>query len=111
MSTLALSTVSVQYLRSSSVFLSEVQWKLPSQLVIARDALCQQVAKASLLRQHLCLDYLHGDVAAILNPSLAQSLGIHTLSTSHLMEIGKVLLLELEKKEVVGESGIWNSGS
>ena len=39
-----------------------VEWKLPSQLVLATDNLLKEVINGDILRQHLSLTYLHHKV-------------------------------------------------
>jgi len=68
---------------------------MPSQLVLTKDPLVRDVITSSLLRETLGLDFLHKDVASMLNPSLMQSLGVQVLTTSHLVEIGKVIVTRL----------------
>lgn len=68
-------------------------WKMPSQTVMVRDHMIREVISADLLQKHLNLFYLHADVAAMLNESLTQSLGIQALTTEHLIQIGKAMSL------------------
>ncbi|KAK3086464.1 hypothetical protein FSP39_018803 [Pinctada imbricata] len=74
-------------------------WKIPSQTVTVHDPLVLEVVTPELLKSTLNLHYLHRDVAAILNPSLTQSLGIECLTTDHLMLIGKSFVSAWEKGE------------
>ena len=76
-----------------------IQWKMPSQLVLTRDPLIKDVVTSNLLQSQLSLDYLHADVAAVMNPSLRHSLDIQTLNTQHLVEVGKVILARLGEAE------------
>lgn len=71
-----------------------VTWRIPSQTIIARDPLTREVVTPELLQKHLSLFYLHRDVSEALNPTLTQSLGIESLTTEHLLQIGKALITE-----------------
>ena len=66
---------------------------MPSQMVRVRDPLVREVITPDLLQQHLNLFYLHGDVAAILNPALTDCLGIDSLTSAHLFQIGKAMII------------------
>lgn len=72
---------------------------MPSQLVLCKDVLLREVASSALLREHLGFDYLHRDVAAVLNPLVVQNLGIQTLTIHHLIEIGKVIIGKLNSEQ------------
>jgi len=76
-----------------------MQWRLPSQLVIVSDPLIREVVSSVLLRQRFDYDYLHRTVAASLNPQLVTSLGVQTLTTQHLLEIGKTLVAQLQHSD------------
>ncbi|KAL3859495.1 hypothetical protein ACJMK2_009714 [Sinanodonta woodiana] len=73
-----------------------VMWKIPSQTVRVRDKLVHRVITPELLQKHLNLYYLHSDVAAMLNPTLTQCLGIEMLTTDHLIQIGKTMIQNIE---------------
>jgi len=73
-----------------------MQWRLPSQLIIVSDPLVRDVVSSAVLRRHLDYDYLHRDVASKLNHQLLTSLGVQTLSTQHLLEIGKTVVAQLQ---------------
>ncbi|CAH1791177.1 unnamed protein product [Owenia fusiformis] len=68
-----------------------LQWKLPSQLVTSTDPLVREVLPSDLLQECLNLDYLHTDVANVLSPAMMECLGVQTLQTQSLIEVGKVL--------------------
>ncbi|KAL3860253.1 hypothetical protein ACJMK2_010402, partial [Sinanodonta woodiana] len=72
-----------------------ISWKIPSQTVRVRDPLVHKVITPELLQKHLNLYYLHGDVASMLNPTLTQCLGIETLTTEHLIQLGKATIQDL----------------
>jgi len=55
----------------------------------------REVVSGALLRQCLNLDYLHSGVAAILNSQMMRSLGVQTLNTQHLLEVGKQIVSRL----------------
>ena len=73
-----------------------MQWRLPSQLVIASDPLVREVVSSSMLRRHFDYDYLHRTVATTLNRQLVTSLGVQTLTTQQLLEIGKTIIAQLQ---------------
>jgi len=81
-----------------------MQWRLPSQLIIVSDPLVRDVVSSTVLRRHLDYDYLHRDVASKLNHQLLTSLGVQTLSTQHLLEIGKTVVAQLQPAD--GTSGL-----
>ena len=68
-----------------------IQWKLPSQTVMVQDALVREVISPELLEQHLGLHYVHRDVAAMLNPLLTRSLGVESITSDHLIQVGRSL--------------------
>ena len=65
------------------------EWVLPCEAIFCDDPIVQQVVSASKLKEHLGLRYLHPRLSAALNPTLRSRLGIETLSSKHLIEIGK----------------------
>ncbi|KAK3589090.1 hypothetical protein CHS0354_017428 [Potamilus streckersoni] len=73
-----------------------IMWKIPSQTVRVRDPLVHRVITPELLQKHLNLYYLHSDVAAMLNPTLTECLGIEMLTTEHLIQIGKTMIQNIE---------------
>jgi len=73
-----------------------MHWRLPSQLVVASDPLVREVVSSSVLRRHLDYDYLHRTIATTLNHQLVTSLGVQTLTTQHLLEIGKTIIAQLQ---------------
>ncbi|KAL3859494.1 hypothetical protein ACJMK2_009713 [Sinanodonta woodiana] len=83
-----------------------VMWKIPSQTVRVRDKLVHRVITPELLQKHLNLYYLHSDVAAMLNPTLTQCLGIEMLTTEHLIQIGKTMIQNIES--VCGDNDVFN---
>ncbi|KAL4234329.1 hypothetical protein ACF0H5_005980 [Mactra antiquata] len=72
-----------------------ISWKIPSHTVRVRDPLIRNVITEDLLKLHLNLFYLHGDVAAILNPALTSDLGVETLTSDHLFQLGKALVSKI----------------
>ena len=77
----------------------ELQWRIPSQLVICNDALIRAVVTSSMLRHHLGFDYLHHDVASSVNSNMLQILGVQTITTQHLIEVGKSIFEDLKWAE------------
>ncbi|VDI46757.1 Hypothetical predicted protein [Mytilus galloprovincialis] len=68
-----------------------VSWKLPTQVVTVKDALIREVVTPEFLQKHFDLFYLHREVTDMLNPTLIQCLGIESLTTNHLIQIGKAI--------------------
>jgi len=68
---------------------------MPSQTVRVRDPLVRSVITPELLQTHLNLFYLHRDVASMLNTTLSSCLGIETLTSEHLFQLGKALIVEM----------------
>ena len=64
-------------------------WVLPCKAIFCQDSTTQDLITPALLEEHLGLHYLHSDIAPALNPTLRSRLGIETLSSKHLIEIGK----------------------
>lgn len=62
----------------------------------------REVMSSSDLQQHLGLSYLHDDIAAVLNPSLVQSLGIQKLRSHHLMDVVKGVVHSLQQEDMIG---------
>lgn len=69
-----------------------IQWKLPSQTLMVQDSLVRQVISPELLEQHLGLHYVHREVASMLSPLLIRSLGVETITTDHLIQVGRSLI-------------------
>lgn len=74
------------------------EWVLPCKAIFCQDCTTQELITPALLEEHLGLSYLHPKMASALNPSLRSRLGIETLSSKHLIEIGKA-----EAKKASGE--------
>lgn len=68
-----------------------MSWKLPTQVVTVKDALIREVVTPEFLQKHFDLFYLHREVTDMLNPTLIQCLGIESLTTNHLIQIGKAI--------------------
>ena len=58
---------------------------------MVQDALVREVISPELLEQHLGLHYVHRDVAAKLNPLLTRSLGVESITSDHLIQVGRSL--------------------
>ncbi|XP_078347983.1 uncharacterized protein LOC144633073 isoform X2 [Oculina patagonica] len=69
--------------------LNDYEWVLPCKAVFCEDRTIQELVTPALLEEHLGLSYLHPEMVAALNPTLRSRLGIETLSSKHLIEIGK----------------------
>jgi len=82
------------------MFIIELTWKLPSQLIVSNDAQLQDVIPSSVLRDKLGLDYLHPDVADIMSPTLITSLGVQKISLQHLIEIHRSMLRQQQHDEI-----------
>jgi len=76
-----------------------MQWRLPSQLIVTSDPVVRDVVSSAMLRRHFNFDYLHRTVTAALNRQLVTSLGVQTLGTQHLLEIGKSIVAQLQPAE------------
>ena len=63
-------------------------WVLPSVAIFSEDSMIQELITPALLKEHLGLSYLHPEIVPALNPTLRFRLGIETLSSRHLMDIG-----------------------
>ena len=63
-------------------------WVLPSVAIFSEDNMIQELITPALLKEHLGLSYLHPEIVPALNPTLRFRLGIETLSSKHLMDIG-----------------------
>lgn len=69
--------------------LNDYEWVLPCKAVFCEDRTIQELITPALLQEHLDLSYLHPEMVLALNPTLRSRLGIETLSSKHLIEIGK----------------------
>ena len=63
-------------------------WVLPTEAIFSEDSMIQELITPALLKEHLGLSYLHPEIVPALNPTLRFRLGIETLSSKHLMDIG-----------------------
>ena len=77
---------------------------MPSQLVTTDDSLVREVVSSELLQTHLNLDYVHRGVVEGVSPSLLSSLGVQSLTTQHLMDIGGVIVDRLQAMDTDGKS-------
>lgn len=68
-----------------------LEWVQPSQVVIARDRLVYDILPADTLKKQLNLHYLLSKVSDVLNPALAESLGVEALSTHHLIKVAQAV--------------------
>ncbi|XP_059138506.1 uncharacterized protein LOC131926926 isoform X3 [Physella acuta] len=66
-----------------------IQWKMPSKTVMTRDSLVMEVVSPELLQRHLDLHYLHPEVTEALDEPLTKALGIESITTEHLLHIGR----------------------
>ena len=66
-----------------------LEWVQPAQVVIARDRLVYDILPVDTLKKQLDLYYLDPKVAEVLNPALANSLGVEALSTHHLIRVAQ----------------------
>ena len=64
-------------------------WVLPTEAIFSEDSIIQKLITPALLKEHLGLSYLHPEIVPALNPTLRSRLGIETLSSRHLMDIGR----------------------
>ena len=64
-------------------------WVLPTEAIFSEDSMIQELITPALLKEHLGLSYLHPEIVPALNPTLRSRLGIETLSSRHLMDIGR----------------------
>ena len=64
-------------------------WDLPCKAIFCQDPSTRELITPTLLEEHLGLRYLHPDITPALNPTLRSRLGIETLSSKHLLDIGK----------------------
>ncbi|XP_025076268.1 uncharacterized protein LOC112553340 isoform X4 [Pomacea canaliculata] len=82
-----------------------VQWKLPSQTVMVKDSLVREVISPDLLERHLGLYYVHKEAVDMMSPELARSLGVESLTSDHLVQMGKSLALswgqQVDQEEVI----------
>ena len=69
--------------------LNDFEWVLPCKAVYCEDRTMQELITPALLQEHLDLSYLHPEMVPALNPTLRSRLGIETLSSKHMIEIGK----------------------
>lgn len=68
---------------------NDFEWVLPCKAVYCEDRTMQELITPALLQEHLDLSYLHPEMVPALNPTLRSRLGIETLSSKHMIEIGK----------------------
>ena len=85
------------------VYVSGIAWKLPSQLVINKDPLASEVVTGELLQEHLSLDYLHSGLVEAISANLLVSLGVQSLTTQHLLDVGRVLVDRLSSMDTDSE--------
>lgn len=62
---------------------------MPSKTVMSRDSLVLEVVSPELLQRHLDLHYLHPEVTDALDEPLTKALGIESITTEHLLHIGR----------------------
>ena len=87
----------------------DLHWKMPSQVVAVRDPLLLEIVTPDRLQACLSLYYLHSDVSSSISTALVAGLGIQTLSTHHLVEVGKHIIKEISKSEIRGTINLYVS--
>ena len=97
-----LSFITEMKLFTAGVF---TEWRLPSQTVIIEDNLTREVLTPALLKKYLGVSLLHEDVRSILSDSMRNSLGIKTISTDHLIEVGPAIVNDLKNAVASKNSG------
>ena len=78
---------------------SSETWVFPSQVVVAEDHLVEELISDEVLNLYLGKYYLHPDLQPFLNPPLCRVLGIETLSSRHLIDIGKAISSKMAVKQ------------
>ena len=63
-----------------------------------------EVISPELLEHHLGLHYVHRDVVSMLNPLLTRSLGVESITSDHLIQVGRSLASSWG--QTVGEGGL-----
>uniref|UniRef100_UPI00358DDEA2 uncharacterized protein n=1 Tax=Myxine glutinosa TaxID=7769 RepID=UPI00358DDEA2 len=87
----------------------ETVFRLPSQTVIAQDALLQNIVTPEFLKQHLGLAYLHESVCNTIGQARAAALGVRHLAVTDLVSLTHAAASaanahgEVEKFTVVGQ--------
>ena len=75
-------------------YIGAVEWKLPSQTVLVQDSLVREVISPEMLERHLGLHYVEREVSTMLNPLLVRSLGVESITSDHLVQIGRSLVAQ-----------------
>lgn len=70
---------------------------------MVQDSLVREVISPELLERHLGLHYVHRDVVAMLSPLLTRSLGVESITSDHLIQVGRSLVAAWG--DTVGEGG------
>lgn len=76
----------------------EIKWVYPSQVVVAEDYLIEELISDQILNRYLSKYYLHPDLRAYLHAPLRRVLRIETISSQHLIDIGKTIASEIKVK-------------
>lgn len=75
---------------------TEMQWVFPSQVVVAEDYLIEELISDQILNRYLNKYYLHPDLRVYLHAPLRRVLRIETISSQHLIDIGKTIASEIK---------------
>ena len=75
---------------------------------MATDALVREVVSPELLERHLGLHYVHGEVAGRLSPLLMSSLGVESITSDHLLHVGRSLAASWGQS--IGEGMVGGTG-
>ena len=71
-------------------------WLMPFKLLLSSDPLVREVIPAAQLQQLLNMSYLHRDVTQRISHSLLTSLGVQTMTSTHLLEFARMTLIKDE---------------
>ena len=77
---------------------AEIKWVYPSQVVVAEDYLIEELISDQILNRYLNKYYLHPDLRPYLHAPLRRVLRIETISSQHLIDIGKTIASEIKVK-------------
>lgn len=73
-----------------------INWAFPSQVVIAEDYVIEEVITPRILNGYLNKHFLHPKLKPYLHGPLRRILGIESVSSQHLIDIGKAIASEVK---------------
>ena len=84
---------------------TEYQWMIPSSVIVSQSK-NKDVVSPEILKEHLGLYYVHGDVQQKISSYTLKILGVSNLSLDQLVEISKALIRQFNEQDVISSKNV-----